>query len=421
MDSLKQHGSLDADNILNTFAETEDEKAFRQQANFGDIEKACSFPLLAHRNSSYIDMGNALLSRLNPFSWNPFVRSVNKEGHEVWLLDNTAYRESANSPWQAKFTAAYFEKDTGEELAKAVSKLAWVLNIADDSEERETIAKRLEPFLNYILPAHHASIELCGGTVRQLNPSNFDGISYSNFQITGDYKDGETCDSTVKYVSSSIPCTTTFASVSGWAVISDIDDTIKITGTGDPKTVLQNTFVEEPQVVPGMPQLYKQLETFLKNPPFWYLSASPYVLYPFLRAFRKDNYPDGTMQLRETSLMNLASLLTSLTAGVKEFKVDNIEKIYKSFPKRKVICFGDSTQSDPESYAEIYRRHPGWVAGIFIRKVEGQAVLDLTGKNRDHRFEKAFEGIPREDWMVFTEPSGVFDKVQEIYKRKGGP
>ena len=55
----------------------------------------------------------------------------------------------------------------------------------------------------------------------------------------------------------------------------------------------------------------------------------------------------------------------------------NLHKCW--FPKRKFIFLGDSTQSDPEAYGEIYRRHPTWVGKIFIRKVTGIAAAALAG------------------------------------------
>src|SRR5208282_5385964 len=98
---------------------------------------------------------------------------------------------------------------------------------------------------------------------------------------------------------------TFFARPDGWAVISgkipgdrlegcpaslltcdrpDIDDTIKITQTSDPIGILRTTFLEEPTPVQGMPQLYSYIQSqIVTTSPFFYLSASPYNLYPFLR------------------------------------------------------------------------------------------------------------------------------------------
>ena len=57
---------------------------------------------------------------------------------------------------------------------------------------------------------------------------------------------------------------------------------------------------------------------------------------------------------------------------------------------------------DPESYAEMYRKHEGWIKAIYIRKVTD--APHMTEKNKAERFEKAFEGVPRDIWMLFENP-----------------
>lgn len=79
-----------------------------------------------------------------------------------------------------------------------------------------------------------------------------------------------------------------------------------------------------------------------------------------------------------------------------------------------MICIGDSTQTDPESYGEIARKFPGWVRGIFIRKVEGIAEMDEEQKNSNERFEKAFKGLERGLWHVFTDPRVIAQRVEEL-------
>lgn len=117
-----------------------------------------------------------------------------------------------------------------------------------------------------------------------------------------------------------------------------------------------------------MPPLYAHIHARLR-PTWFYLSASPYNLYPFLRRFINDNYPRGTIVLRDASWMDLAGFLTSLTQGTEVYKRDRMEEMHRWLPRRKVLCVGDSTQSDPEAYGDVYRKHRGWVRKIFIRKV----------------------------------------------------
>ena len=154
--------------------------------------------------------------------------------------------------------------------------------------------------------------------------------------------------------------------------------------------------------------------TKLGNPPFWYLSASPYNLYPFLHKFRESYYPHGTMILRDASWMNLGGLLLNLTQGTEAYKVDRMEKVHTQFPKRQFICIGDSTQSDPEAYAEMYRKYPKWIRAIYIRKVTGVSEMDENHKNDPERFTKAFKDVPSTVWYVFEDPAELYNKVDYL-------
>ena len=103
-----------------------------------------------------------------------------------------------------------------------------------------------------------------------------------------------------------------------------------------------------------MPELYAYLQNLITPAsPWFYLSASPYNLYPFLSQFREKYYPHGTMILRDASWMNLAGLLSNLTLGTQDYKVDRMTKVNSWLPNRKLILIGDSTQADPEAYGEM--------------------------------------------------------------------
>ncbi|KAH0220155.1 hypothetical protein KCU86_g1804, partial [Aureobasidium melanogenum] len=202
-------------------------------------------------------------------------------------------------------------------------------------------------------------------------------------------------------------------------VISDIDDTIKITGTLSPIAVLKSTFIDAPTPVSGMPQLYADLLKLFNDPIFFYLSGSPYNLYPFLREFRQEHFPDGTMILRDASWQNLGGLISSLSVNVQEYKVDRLEKMRTWFPQRQFICIGDSTQKDPESYGEIARRYPGWVKAIYIRRVPDQNEIQGAlnpDRNSAKRFESAFKGLDSKMWLVFDEADELRKNVQLLAK-----
>lgn len=390
--------------------ETPEEKAFRKLAGFADIES--KMPSIGIRGkSTFIDNITSYLGKSNPWT-----HPVNAEQHAVWLFDNTAWQEREGGPWKSEVVTSFFVKSSGKDESEAVASLASVLGIAEDEVAKKTLAERLRPLLDTVLPAHTVQIQLGGDAkdVRKLGPGDRDGISNDVINFKGQYKDGQTLTSNAIGIKTATPLTTTFAAPTGWAVISDIDDTIKKTLTASPLGILQTTFVDEPTPIAGMPELYKQLQSALDNPPFWYLSASPYNLYPFLRQFREAHYPPGTLILREASWMNLAGFLTSLTQGTEAYKVDRMSTVQRNWSGRKFLCIGDSTQSDPEAYGEMYRRFPGWIGAIWIRKVLDVEPMNETQKNSDERFEAAFKDVPREDWTVFEDPKELSSHLSRI-------
>lgn len=209
-------------------------------------------------------------------------------------------------------------------------------------------------------------------------------------------------------------------------ILSDVDDTIKVTMTSSPLGILRTTFVDTPEVVGGMPDLYRRIHTLLQDPAWFYLSASPYNLYPFLHRFITTHYPAGTLILRDASWMTLGGFLTSLTLGTQDYKTSRIDKIHAWLPRRKILCLGDSTQTDPETYGEMYRRlrlpgpnnsdEPHWIQAIYIRKVLDVAEIHRTDKNSDDRFEKAFRGVPRHVWRTFVDPKELWEEVETLVR-----
>lgn len=376
--------------------------------------------------------------------------------HNVWILNNTAFRtpapgdnrpelaeqqdQNATKPrlvsepgqttqepspnsaaWEVEFVAAYFIKGSGKDLSRVAGDLIKQLHVDEnDIATKKRIATRLEPFIDSVLPLRTLRINIDGKEEQTLGPSSYSGISSGLIPLHFIPSSSQIQSSAINLPPPfGLPSTTVFAEESGWGVISDIDDTIKVTQSTDPIGILHNTFtVESPEPITGMPELYTHLQQTLStdqnSPPFFYLSASPYNLYPFLRHFLTKHYPHGTTILRDASWQNLGGLITSLQKNTQEYKADRISKIHSWFPHRRFVCLGDSTQSDPEAYGEMARKYPGWIKAVFIRKVTGVAFMDEKEKNAPERFEKAFKGLESGLWHVFTDPEEVREKVARL-------
>ncbi len=98
-----------------------------------------------------------------------------------------------------------------------------------------------------------------------------------------------------------------------------------------------------------------------RNPVF-YVSSSPWNFFDLLWQFLEyRRIPLGPLFLRNWG----ADLLT----GHGSYKHATIERIFKAYPRLPFVLVGDSGESDAEIYAEVARRFPGRVLGIYIRDV----------------------------------------------------
>jgi phosphatidate phosphatase APP1 len=184
-------------------------------------------------------------------------------------------------------------------------------------------------------------------------------------------------------------------SKSGTSVISDIDDTIKITNVVDTKELLANTFTREFRAAPGMAKLYRSWAS--DGAQFHYVSASPWNLQAELDRFAAEaGFPPGTYHLRIFRPKDIERTVRFLRSS-QQHKLSSIRELLRHFPDREFILVGDTGESDPEIYARIARQFPKRVKKIYLRRVDG-------ADNEASRFTKTFEGISDAKWTVFDDP-----------------
>jgi len=181
----------------------------------------------------------------------------------------------------------------------------------------------------------------------------------------------------------------------GLSVISDIDDTIKITGVRDRRELLRNTFLRPFRAVPGMAEVYQAWQS-REGAQFHYVSASPWQLYPALDAFRRaEGFPAGTYHLKNFRWKDESFF--DLFGSPIEYKLGVIEPLLERYPKRRFRLVGDSGEADPEVYGELARRYPAQIERILIRELSGAT-------DASERYRTAFRDVPRERWSLVTEP-----------------
>ncbi len=164
----------------------------------------------------------------------------------------------------------------------------------------------------------------------------------------------------------------------GVSVVSDVNDTIKVTEVLAGKSrVLERTFLEPFEPVGGMAALYRSWSD--RGAVFHYVSASPWHLYPELAGFlAASGLPEGSFHLRDFRFKD--STRWNLLESARRHKSDAIEELLARFPQRRFVLVGDSGERDPEIYGELARRHPGRIAAILIRRLDADGWTDARSR-----------------------------------------
>jgi phosphatidate phosphatase APP1 len=181
----------------------------------------------------------------------------------------------------------------------------------------------------------------------------------------------------------------------GTSVISDIDDTIKITEVNDHSELLANTFLRPFAPVDGMAAVYREWAG--KGVQFHYVSASPWQLFgPLTEFMYGSGLPTGTVHLKEFRVKD--GSFVKLFEGPDKYKLATIEPILRRFPQRRFVLVGDSGERDPEVYGTLARKFPKQIVRILIRDVTNEPATAA-------RYRSAFHGVPEERCVVFHDPA----------------
>jgi len=183
----------------------------------------------------------------------------------------------------------------------------------------------------------------------------------------------------------------------GLSVISDIDDTVKVTNVANRRELLANTLLREFHAVPGMPEIYRRWQD--EGIAFHYVSSSPWQLAECLGGFLRDAaLPAGSMHLKLFRLKDSTPL--GRLPSRKSSKRRVIERILEDFPRRRFLLVGDSGERDPELYAAVARRHPQRVPAVAIREVAGRTAPEKVRA----RLARLARRLPAGVLHTFTDP-----------------
>lgn len=174
-----------------------------------------------------------------------------------------------------------------------------------------------------------------------------------------------------------------------FGVISDVDDTVLVTGATRLRSVLTRTLLQNAHdrlPFPGVAALYRAFEA--AGAPLFYVSSSPWNLYGVLAEFLDLNdLPLGPLLLRDWGVT--AEELLPLGHG--RHKRERIDEVLAAHRELPFLLVGDSGQQDPEIYADVVRRHPGRVKGVVVRHVGDEERAEAV---RALSLPLAADGVP---------------------------
>ena len=154
-----------------------------------------------------------------------------------------------------------------------------------------------------------------------------------------------------------------------FGVVSDIDDTIMLTGAQRALGMVLQTMVGSSLTrtpFEGAARLYRAFAEgagSAQGNPIFYVSSSPWPLHDFLTSFLAHRgFPLGPLLLRDLRDRGESASHTGR-------KLAHIGEVLRLHPDLRFVLIGDSGQQDPEIYAEAVRRNPGRILAIYIREV----------------------------------------------------
>lgn len=152
-----------------------------------------------------------------------------------------------------------------------------------------------------------------------------------------------------------------------FGVISDIDDTIVLTGATSLREMVRSVLLQNAATrvaFEGVAGLYQQLHA--DRNPIFYVSSSPWNLYELLTDYMHINeIPHGPMFLQDYGIDDD----TWIHDPHDVHKIREIQAILDYYAPLPFLLIGDSGQHDPEIYLRVIQANPGRIRLAIIRDV----------------------------------------------------
>ena len=304
-----------------------------------------------------------------------------------------AGRDAASGEWRVSVHGLVFEPERRALTAAALRTAFGLVAEPKDAAERKVFESRAKAFLVDNERGKQISVRV-GGREFPIGESAADGHVRGEFVLPdADAKPVTFTAVTRAGDTREFRGTAHLLAATGFSVISDVDDTIKVSHVRDRQKLLRKTFCEPFQAVDGMAAVYRAWAA--EGASFHYVSASPWQLYEPLAEFTATNgFPAGSWHMKQFRVKDSSFL--ALFDSPENYKPGVIEPLLRQFPGRTFILVGDSGERDPEIYGALARQFPKQIHRILIRDVTGEDAQAA-------RYQTAFADVPREVWRIFRE------------------
>lgn len=330
-------------------------------------------------------------------------RAEIKPDEEVQVFPVAAWLDEGAATWRLSIHGWIYEPEEDDLLRGGiVAGLRTALD--DDPRVRSPIFEsRVRPFL--VDNESGKTIEvLVAGEIFRMNASGGDGHFVGEAEIADDIAKRWADERGVLELrvvtrprdTRSFTTRVHLVSPKGVTIVSDVDDTVKITNVVDKRACLENTFLEPFRAVDGMAATYTRWLSAAPGGHLHFVSSSPWQLLDAIEPMLADaGFPASTYELKAIRPKSLD--VVDLFADPMTTKPPAIDAALARWPGRTFVLVGDSGEKDPEVYGDVARRHPGRVAFIAIR--------DVTGEDeRAPRYARAFADVDA-PWTIFTDPA----------------
>ena len=176
----------------------------------------------------------------------------------------------------------------------------------------------------------------------------------------------------------------------GITIIMDIDDTLRVTKIYQPKEGLLNSFARPFTAWQNMPAIMASWLQSLPNLHFHYLTTTPEQGTRLYMDYIFKTYPAGSFDTRPLNFSNIDE-----TLAVRKYL---LEKIIRTYPKRKFVLIGDTSNADVmKDYPAMATQFPGQIQCIFLRNVTASDSSDHFPYNT-----KGFKNLNQSNYMFFV-------------------